>query len=180
MAMDGKNHPGPLTRPKREAARSQEPAPDLPPPLARFLHRHPLCRRHPHPMAARFAIVFMLAAPFFAVIYLITGVPSFETTAFHCLGAGVVSIPIANLTGLLTRHVNYPGKPTPTLVLENRLAWLLFALTMTAFLWRLFDPEILQALTPAAVIYLLLVLSLAPLVTIISFFGGILVFPLEK
>ncbi len=154
--------------------------PDIPGWLSRLLKNYPFLIRHPHPLLAHFVIVFMLAATSFNILYLLTGVRSFETAGFHCLGGGVLSSPAANLTGLFTRWLNYPGPPSPTLILENRLSWLLFAISLAAFVWRLLDPGILSVFQGWSFIYFLLVLSVTPLVTVIGFFGGMLTFPLEE
>jgi uncharacterized membrane protein len=150
----------------------------LPPWLAGLVARYPRLRRHPHPALSHFPIVFMLAASFFSVLYLLTGVPSFDTTAFHCLGGGVLSTPAAIATGVMTQRLNYPD-PNPTLTLEKRLSYLLWAMVSAAFVWRWLDPEVLRDLQGLNFIYLLLVLAVTPLVTLISFFGGMLTFPLE-
>ncbi len=151
---------------------------DPPPWWAALVARHPYLRRHPHPAVSHFPIVFMLAASFFSVLYLLTGVTSFEATAFHCLGGGVLSTPAAIATGIFTQRLNYP-QPDSTLTLEKRLSYLLWAVVSGAFAWRLLDPEVLRNLHGLNFCYLLLVLALTPLVTVISFFGGMLTFPLE-
>lgn len=168
------------------AARSQrgsspEPGGGRPQPawLAELVMRHPYLRRHPHPFMAHFPITFMLAASFFSVLYLLTGVPSFDTTAFHCLGGGMVTIPPAIATGIFIQRLNYP-QPDPTLTMEKRLSYLLWAVVSAAFIWRWLDPEVLRNLHGLNFIYLLLVLGLSPLVSIISYFGGLLTFPLES
>ena len=150
----------------------------LPPRLAGWVARFPYLQRHPHPAVAHFPIVFMLAAGFFSVLYLLTKVASFETTAFHCLGGGVLTTPVCIATGVLTQRLNYPN-PDPTLDLEKRLSFLLWAAASVAFVWRLLNPEVLRDLHGLNFVYLLLVLALTPLVSVISYFGGLVTFPLE-
>ncbi len=146
--------------------------------LAGLVARCPYLQRHPHPALSHFPIVFMLAASFFSVLFLLTGVGSFETTAFHCLGGGVLTTPVAIATGVFTQRLNYP-QPDPTLTLEKRLSFLLWALVAAAFVWRLLNPTVLRDLHGLNFVYLLLVLAVTPLVTVISYFGGMLTFPLE-
>lgn len=150
----------------------------LPPWLAALVVRYPYLRRHPHPAVSHFPIVFMLAASTFSLLYLLTGVASFETTSFHCLGGGVLSTPAAIATGVFTQRLNFP-EPDPTLTLEKRLSLLLWAMVTAAFVWRWLDPAVLRDLHGLNFIYLLLVLAVTPLVTVISYFGGMLTFPLE-
>ena len=76
----------------------------------RVVHRVPLLRRHPHPMVVHFPIVFMIAAPVFTLLALITGVKSFEVTGFHCLGGGVLFTPVAIVTGWFTWWLNYESR----------------------------------------------------------------------
>jgi len=152
----------------------------LPPGMARLLHRHPAWRRHPHPIVVHFTIVYMLSTTFFSLLYLLMQIPSLEITAYYCLGAGLLSIPFAMLTGYLSRRVNYPEAPRRLFFIEIRLSWLLLGAGAAAFLWRTLNPGILQNFGKAGLFYLLLIISLSVIVTIISFFGGLLTFPLEK
>ncbi len=145
--------------------------------LSGLVARHPYWRRYPHPLVAHFPITFMLAAGFFSVLFLLTRVQSFETTAFYCLGGGVLATAAAIATGVLTQRLNFP-ESSPTLELEKKLAYLLEAAACGAFVWRLLNPEVLRDLQGVNILYLLLVLALTPLVTLISYFGGMLTFPL--
>jgi predicted heme/steroid binding protein/uncharacterized membrane protein len=158
---------GPLERP-------------LPSVLAALLQRFPMLKRHPHPMTVHFPIAFPLAAAVFAVIYLLTGIPSFEVTTFHCLAAANLFIPIAIGTGLFTWWYNYLAKPLRPVRIKKRLSPLLWLLALTAFVWRLAVPDILQVFRPASYLYLLMVLGLVPLVTVIGWFGAQMTFPVEK
>ena len=152
----------------------------LPNPFIRMLHKYPCFRRHPHPFVVHFPIVFFLAAAFFTLAYLVTGSSAFEATAFHCLGAGVFFLPPAMLTGELTRRVNYRREHRATFRIEIRYSSLLLLISSGAFLWRWLYPSILQNFRWASVFYLLLIFSSPLLVTIISYYGGLLTFPLEE
>jgi uncharacterized membrane protein len=125
-----------------------------------------------------FPIVFLWSTTFFALIYLWTGNQSFESTSFHCLGGGVLSLPGAILTGLATHRLNFPGE-SGSITWERRLSWLLLALAVTAFAWRWANHRVLLELKGASFLYLALVLTLTPLVTVTSYFGGLLTYPLE-
>jgi uncharacterized membrane protein len=170
----------PRTRPQSRPT-AADPLSDsaLPGPVIRLLRQFPALRRHPHPFVVHFPIVFCLASAFFTLAYLVIGSPALETTAFHCLGAGVLSLPTAMLTGEFARRVNYPQDPSPTFRIEIRYSRLLLLLSSGAFLWRWLSPAILQDFRWASVLYLLLIFSLPVLVTIISYYGGLLTFPLE-
>jgi predicted heme/steroid binding protein/uncharacterized membrane protein len=151
----------------------------IPKPLARLLARIPMLRRHPHPMTVHFPIVFMFSATMFNVLYLITGVAAFEATALHCLGGGILFTPVAILTGLYTWWLNYQARPVKAVKIKQTVSLILFAAEIVAFIWRILVPDILTTFRPASAIYLAIILSLLPLVTIIGWFGAKLTFPIE-
>jgi predicted heme/steroid binding protein/uncharacterized membrane protein len=157
-------------------------APDRPMPVmvSRILARYPMIRRHPHPMTVHFPIVFMFSAAIFTLLYLCTGIASLESTALHCLGAGLLFTPVAMTTGYFTWWLNYEAKPLRPVIIKQRFSWLLLAIATAAFLWRLAAPDILVPFGSASAVYLILILSLIPLVSIIGWFGASLTFPIEK
>ena len=148
--------------------------------LSQLLTRYPILRRHPHPMLVHFPIVFMFAAPLFNLLYLITGITSFELTAVHCLGAGILFTPLAILTGWFTWWLNYLAKPMRPVNIKIRFSALLLAASVGAFIWRIMVPDVLASVEGIEVLYLLLVLSLIPLVTTIGWFGAQMTFPFGK
>ena len=161
---------------KRAEVEEERPMPRV---LSTLLARFPLLRRHPHPMLVHFPIVFMFSPTFFNLLYLLTGVQSFETTAFHCLGAGILFTVPAILTGYFTWYLNYLAKPMKPVTIKIRFAFLLLAVSLIAFIWRIVSPDVLVSLSGRGILYFLLLLSLSPIVTVIGWFGGTLTFPLE-
>ena len=149
--------------------------------LARLLKRFPLLKRHPHPMVVHFPLVFFISAPVFAILHLLTGVESFETTGWHCLGGGVLFTPVALATGLLTWWLNYELRPLRPVVIKLILTPLLLAMGTGAFVWRFLNPEILaQLLYWTGKVYLGLICALAPLVSLIGWYGATLTFPVHE
>ncbi len=148
--------------------------------LAGFLSRYPFFRRHPHPATVHFPIAFMAAASGFYALYLATGVVSFEVTAVHCLGAGILFALLAMGTGLFTWWLNYMAKPVRQVTIKIVLSCIMLPDSVVAFIWRLADPGVLNQLGGLGAVYLLLVLVPGPLALAIGYFGGTLTFPLEK
>jgi predicted heme/steroid binding protein/uncharacterized membrane protein len=145
-----------------------------------LLEKNPFFRRHPHPMTVHFPIVFMFSAPFFIVLYLFTGVRAFETTAFHCLGGGVLFNIVGITTGLITWWYNYMGKMMKPIAVKLPLSLIMLALCTIAFLWRFNNPGLMLDLQGIRLLYPIIVMSLAPLVTIIGWYGATMTFPIEK
>lgn len=158
----------------------KEPEIEMPGALSRLLARYPMLRRHPHPMTVHFPIVFMFSTTVFNVLYLVTGVKSFELTALHSLGAGILFTIVTILTGLYTWWLNYLSRPVRAVVIKKRLSPAMLILAIIAFIWRLRVPDVLDTLGGSGFIYLLLVLSFLPIVTVIGWFGAQLTFPVEK
>lgn len=154
--------------------------PMLPPFLETAFRQVPMLRRHPHPMTVHFPIVFMLFTPIFSLLYLATGNGAFETTALHCLGAGLLFLPIVILTGMLTWWVNYLAKPMHPVTIKIGASIVLFLLALSAFTWRMASPEVLTSAAGVNSGYLALVLLLAPTVIVIGWFGAQLTFPFER
>jgi predicted heme/steroid binding protein/uncharacterized membrane protein len=152
----------------------------LPNPLELMLDRFPFFRRHPHPMLVHFPIAFMTIPSLFCILYLITDVKSFETTAFHCLGVGLLFFIPAMLTGFFTWWLNYQARPMKPVRIKIYLSLCLFGVSFTAFLWRGMFPDVFTSLGSEGIVYLLLIISLIPMVGVIGWYGARLTFPLEK
>jgi predicted heme/steroid binding protein/uncharacterized membrane protein len=171
-----------LERVSRVGTLKKETAAERPMPagLAGLLEKVPFLRRHPHPMVVHFPIVFMYSATFFSILYMITGEKSFEMTAFYCLAGGILFTPPAMITGWFTWWLNYMAKPMGPVTVKKRLSWVLLTISVAAFLWRLFVPGIMEATGAGHWIYIILVLSIAPVVSVIGYYGGELTFPTGK
>jgi predicted heme/steroid binding protein/uncharacterized membrane protein len=152
----------------------------LPPLLSRLLERVPMLRRHPHPMTVHFPIVFAFSATIFNILYLVSGIKSMETTALHCLAAGILFTAVAIATGLYTWWLNYLAQPLRAVKVKIPLSLILLVTQIIAFIWRLSVPEVMDSIRGVNIIYLLLILSLFPVVVVIGWFGAFLTFPVEK
>ena len=152
----------------------------IPKVLESVLAKYPMLRRHPHPMVVHFPIVFMFATTVMNILYVITGIKSFEMTALHCLVGGILFTPIAILTGMYSWWLNYLAKPLRPVAIKQWVSLILLALQITLLVWRIKVPHILDSLGPESAIYFLLILFLLPLVIVIGWHGAMLTFPIEK
>jgi uncharacterized membrane protein len=131
-------------------------------------------------MTVHFPIVFSLSTTMFNFLYLITGIESFETTALHCLGAGVLFTPPVMATGLYTWWLNYMAKPITPVKIKIVASFVLLIISVIAFSWRVLVPDVLHSFTALSAVYFLLILALTPLVIIIGWYGANLSFPIER
>jgi predicted heme/steroid binding protein/uncharacterized membrane protein len=151
----------------------------IPAALEWLLEKSPMLRRHPHPMTVHFPIVFAFTTTVFSVLYLVFGIKSLEITALHSLGAGILFTVVAIATGLYTWWLNYMAKPMTAAKVKIPLSLTLLVIQIIAFSWRMNVPQIMDSLGGVNVIYLLLVVSLFPIVVVIGWYGAHLTFPVE-
>ncbi|MGZ6250394.1 MAG: DUF2231 domain-containing protein [Syntrophales bacterium] len=157
-----------------------EPLRAMPAVLSSLISRFPFLERHPHPMTVHFPIVFVLSVVLFNILYLLYGVDSFKSTALHCLIAGLLSLPVAMLTGLFTWWLNYLARPMRAVTLKIILSAILLTAAAAALLLRIFQPGILGTQGIARIAYLTLILSFVPLVSCIGWLGATLTFPIAR
>ena len=148
--------------------------------LSRLLDRFPILRRHPHPVAVHFPIVFFLAVFFLDVLSLLTDRISFHDMSLLCLYAGLLTLPGAMMTGFYTWWLNYLAQPMAPVARKILLSSLLLVFSTAALFLRTGITDILHPFRLSSMIYLLLVLALWPLVVYIGYLGGSLVFPHRK
>ncbi|MGA6925256.1 MAG: DUF2231 domain-containing protein [Desulfosarcina sp.] len=160
--------------------KDEEPARPMPGWLAWLMEANPFFRRHPHPMTVHFPIVFLLASPSFNFLYWITGNRDFETTAFHCLGGGVVFMGVAMLTGFLTWWYNYMARMMRPVAIKIPLSIVTLILAAGLFVWRWSVSDVLTGPEGIDRLYLLGSLFLVPLIGIIGWYGASMTFPIEN
>ncbi len=151
----------------------------LPPLVAAALRRVPMLRRHPHPMTVHFPIAFMIMVPVFNILYLASGVNSLETTALHCLAAGLVFTPVTISTGFFSWWLNYESRRMRAFSIKQWCSGGMFVAALAAFAWRLAVPGVMHTFGVGSAVYFVLTLSLAAFVMVIGWFGAGLTFPVE-
>lgn len=153
---------------------------NLPASLADLLDRFPILRRHPHPIAVHFPLVFFLCVFIFDMLYTATGRYSFYDTSLFCLYGGLLMMPAAMMTGFYTWWVNYQARAMKAVARKIQFSSLLLVLSTAILFWRTLGTDLLCPFRLESMFYLTLVLALWPLVISLGFIGGSLVFPHGK
>jgi predicted heme/steroid binding protein/uncharacterized membrane protein len=146
----------------------------LPPVIRDLLQRFPSARRHPHPMIVHFPIAFLMAASLFTLLHLLFQESLFEIVSFYLLILGAIASPFAMGTGLLTWWVNYQLRLTYFVKRKIQLSLLLLIFEIILTIWRSSSPNI------SSTIYFLMMLFLTPIVVLLGYYGGQMMFPTEK
>jgi uncharacterized membrane protein len=131
-------------------------------------------------MTVHFPIVFTFSTSVFNILYLFSGIKSFEITALHCLAAGILFTAVGIATGIYTWWLNYLSQPMRAVKIKIPLTLTLLVTQIILFIWRISDPQVLESIQGASIIYLLLVLALIPMITVVGWFGASMTFPVEK
>jgi len=150
----------------------------LPSFLQVLLDRFPMARRHPHPVMVHFPIAFLMGSLLFVVLHLFSKRSTVESTSFYLLLLGSIASPFAIITGLLTWWVNYGLKLSRLIKRKIELSILLLSLEIILVVWRSSSPEAFSQSTP--LLYLILMLTLTPVVFLLGYYGGQMTFPVEK
>lgn len=130
---------------------------------------------HLHPMIVHFPIANVINISLLSVLFIFTGEISFETAAYYLLILGFLSSPFAGLSGIFSWKVTYEGRGSK-LFIRKIIFTVIFIIVITICLgWRILDPEILSR-TGSNYIYLALVFSLVPIVTVLGHDGGKIVY----
>ncbi|MFO7964337.1 MAG: DUF2231 domain-containing protein [Desulfobacterales bacterium] len=148
--------------------------------LHRLLKRYPFLKRHPHPMTVHFPIALMVFVFAFNVLFLITGHRPFQTTALHCLGMALLATPVTILTGYYTWWLNYGKKTIRAVTIKKRVSFSMFFIAVILFVWRLLDPNVIDSVKAAAVMYWSLLVLLILCVVVVGWYGATLTFPLDE
>ena len=93
---------------------------------------------------------------------------------------GVLFNAVAIATGFYTWWLNYMAKPLKPVKIKIPLTLTMLLTSIVLFVWRFNAPDILDALSGAGLLYILLVLSLSAMVTVIGWFGASMTFPVER
>jgi hypothetical protein len=72
------------------------------------------------------------------------------------------------------------AKPLRAVNIKLAFALILLAVQIITFIWRLKVPLVMESIQGVNLIYLLLILSLFPIVVVIGWFGAFLTFPVEN
>jgi predicted heme/steroid binding protein/uncharacterized membrane protein len=136
-----------------------------------------LQKLHLHPISVHFSIAYSFAVPLLSVLYVLTGEISFETAAYYMLLFGFLSAPFAVLSGFFSWKVTYEGRTNKIFTRKLTFATVLWVVITSCFIWRTLNSNMIIARTNLSFIYLSMIVSLIPIVIILGYYGGKIVYP---
>ena len=135
-----------------------------------------LQRLHIHPIAVHFSIAYSIAFSLLSILYLLIGEISFETASYYLLLLGFLSAPVTVLAGLFSWKTEYNSKINKIFSRKLTFGAVFLVVITICFLWRTLNPQVLTAGTDVGFIYLAIAVSLTPIVTILGYYGGEIVY----
>jgi predicted heme/steroid binding protein/uncharacterized membrane protein len=135
-----------------------------------------LKRMHPHPILVHFPIAYSITIPLLSFIYLFSHKAAFEIASYFMLTLGLLTGPISAISGFFSWKVKFEGRLTKTFVMKIRYSIIFTVIIATCFAWRTLNPELLLTRTTLSYIYLILEISLIPLIMILGHYGGKIVY----
>ena len=132
---------------------------------------------HLHPMMVHFPQgLFPVAFASFA-LYLLTGLPDFETGAYTAALFGLILIPTCVVTGFVDWKLRYKGAMTKVFKIKIAGSFILLAFAIPAVLIRCTHPHLMAgAVQGLGLLYAALLAACLATCVVLGYYGGRLVF----
>ena len=125
-----------------------------------------------HPIAAHFSNGLIPVAVLYLMLTLPAGNQFFERTVEHLIIIVLLAIPVSFFSGLHDWKKNYNRAKTPVFINKIRLSIVLFVLVASAVAIRLSVPEVMYHNDWLHWIYIALLFTMLPVVTLLGHYGG--------
>ncbi|NTU97363.1 MAG: hypothetical protein HGA62_06085 [Chlorobiaceae bacterium] len=125
-----------------------------------------------HAIAAHFSNGLIPVAVLYLMLAIPTGNSYFEHTVAHLMVITLIAIPASFFTGVHDWKTKYKGARAPIFMKKLKLSGILFTLCILAVTIRLSTPDVMSADGALHWLYLLLVFSMLPVVTLLGHYGG--------
>ena len=125
-----------------------------------------------HAIAAHFSNGLIPVAVLYLLLTLSTGNTYFEHTVEHLILIVILAIPFSFFSGVHDWKTKYRAAKAPIFIKKIRLSVLLFIFCFSAVGIRLTTPDVMNRQGPEHWLYLALLFSMLPVVTLLGHYGG--------
>jgi hypothetical protein len=125
-----------------------------------------------HAIAAHFSNGLIPVAVLYLLLTLSTGNGYFEHTVEHLIVIVLLAIPVSFFSGIHDWKTKYRAAKAPIFINKIRLSGLLFLLCTSAVALRLSIPDVMSRQGIEHWLYLVLLFSMLPVVTLLGHYGG--------
>ena len=125
-----------------------------------------------HAIAAHFSNGLIPVAVLYLLLTLSTGSTYFEHTVEHIIVIVVLAIPASFFSGVYDWKTKFRGAKAPIFIKKLRLSGLLFVLCISTVAIRLSIPDVMNRQGVEHWLYIVLLFSMLPVVTLLGHYGG--------
>ncbi len=125
-----------------------------------------------HAIAAHFSNGLIPVAVLYLLLTLSTGNGYFEHTVEHLIVIVLMAIPVSFFSGIHDWKTKYRAAKAPIFINKIRLSGLLFLLCTSTVALRLSIPDVMSRPGIEHWLYLVLLFSMLPVVTLLGHYGG--------
>lgn len=125
-----------------------------------------------HAIAAHFSNGLIPVAVLYLLLTLSTGSTYFEHTVEHLIVIVLMAIPCSFFSGIRDWKTKYRAAKAPIFIKKIRLSCVLFLLCVSAVSIRLAIPDVMSLQSIEHWLYLALLFSMLPVVTLLGHYGG--------
>jgi uncharacterized membrane protein len=127
---------------------------------------------HIHAVCIHFTSALYPVAVLFMLLFLLTGKASFRETYFYMMVLATLSAPFSYFTGVFEWKQRYEGARLPVFVAKIRVSIAVMAAGAVTTLWLIFYPGVLTGGGIPRVVFVLLNVSILPLLVYLGYAGG--------
>ena len=132
---------------------------------------------HPHPIAVHFSNGLIPVSVFFLLLFLVTRLQDAEIVAFYTLVTGTLGSGLAMLTGFYDWRKHYRSRWSKVFKRKLMAGIVAVVIGAAACAFRSLTPDLLDSITAASVIYVVVNFVVLGCVAYAGYLGGKLVFP---
>lgn len=125
-----------------------------------------------HAVAAHFSNGLIPVAVLYLMLAIPTGNIYFEHTVEHLIVIVLMAVPVSFFSGIYDWKTKYRAAKAPIFIKKIRLSGLLFVLCASAVGIRLGIPEVMISRGTEHWLYLFILFSMLPVVTMLGYYGG--------
>lgn len=127
---------------------------------------------HPHPMLIHFPMGLLGFTVIMQILFLYTGKPSFEVSAFYSLVTAVVFMIPTVVSGVVSWWVNYELAVTKIFMLKLSFSVILFAMGLVELLIRFSVPDVAYGTGALGIFFNFMIFANIPVLGVIGYNGG--------
>lgn len=127
---------------------------------------------HPHPMLIHFPMGLLGFTVIMQILFLYTGKPSFEVSAFYSLVTAVVFMIPTVFSGVVSWWVNYELAVTKIFMLKLSFSVILFAMGLVELLIRFSVPDVAYGTGALGIFFNFMIFANIPVLGVIGYNGG--------